>query len=320
MVSAGKLKITLRDAEEILVIKLKKKPARTRIKQETFKTGSCFNKPAGNKPHANMTSAAIRVAFVAILAVAGASAFSPTASFAAQPQLTRRTASPSLLRMQEKAMNEVFTDSNSVSTRTISKNFFPATVLDGSEIGYYGFDPLGLASTPEKLKKYSEAEIKHGRLAMLAAAGWPLSEVLHKNFAEISSSPVLLQPGQVCQNAGECVEGLSRAPSVLNGGLDQVSPVYWGIVLIASAGIEVFASKLVGQRAPGDLGFDPLRILKGKSDIDVKRMKLAEIKHSRLAMLAITGFAIQEYATQTAVVNETPEFFKPVLLSAILGN
>jgi Chlorophyll A-B binding protein len=41
-------------------------------------------------------------------------------------------------------------------------------------------------------------------------------------------------------------------------------------------------------------------------------MQLAEIKHGRLAMIAIAGFAIQEYATQIGVVDETPLFFFPL--------
>merc|ERR1719353_2294271 len=44
--------------------------------------------------------------------------------------------------------------------------------------GDWGFDPLQLGD-PEKLSFYREAEIKHARLAMLAAAGWPLAEKLN---------------------------------------------------------------------------------------------------------------------------------------------
>ena len=43
-----------------------------------------------------------------------------------------------------------------------------------------GFDPLGFAKNKEDLLNYREAEIKHARLAMLAAAGWPLSELFGK--------------------------------------------------------------------------------------------------------------------------------------------
>jgi hypothetical protein len=44
--------------------------------------------------------------------------------------------------------------------------------LDGTLAGDVGFDPLGFAKNTDDLMKYREAEIKHARLAMLAAAGW----------------------------------------------------------------------------------------------------------------------------------------------------
>ena len=40
-------------------------------------------------------------------------------------------------------------------------------------------------------------------------------------------------------------------------------------------------------------------------------MQLAEIKHGRLSMLAVTGFAMQEYVSKVGVVDETPMFFQP---------
>eukprot|EP00548_Thalassiothrix_antarctica_P009779 CAMPEP_0194158874 /NCGR_PEP_ID=MMETSP0152-20130528/77518_1 /TAXON_ID=1049557 /ORGANISM="Thalassiothrix antarctica, Strain L6-D1" /LENGTH=217 /DNA_ID=CAMNT_0038868379 /DNA_START=140 /DNA_END=790 /DNA_ORIENTATION=- len=49
-----------------------------------------------------------------------------------------------------------------------AKVVFP---LDGSMAGDVGFDPLGFAKTEVDLSTYREAEIKHARLAMLAAAG-----------------------------------------------------------------------------------------------------------------------------------------------------
>jgi phage tail sheath protein FI len=39
--------------------------------------------------------------------------------------------------------------------------------LDGSLVGDVGFDPLGFAKTKSDLLNNREAEIKHGRLAML---------------------------------------------------------------------------------------------------------------------------------------------------------
>jgi len=56
---------------------------------------------------------------------------------------------------------------------------------------------------------------------------------------------------------------------------------------------------------PGDYSFDPLSI--GKRD--PKKMQTAEIKHSRLAMLAITAYAFSEFITKLPVTQETPYLF-----------
>lgn len=49
--------------------------------------------------------------------------------------------------------------------------------LDGM-VGDIGFDPFGLAEIfPVKFMR--EAELKHGRVAMLAVVGWLVSEVVH---------------------------------------------------------------------------------------------------------------------------------------------
>ena len=45
-------------------------------------------------------------------------------------------------------------------------------VLDGSLAGDVGFDPFGFSGSEKTLFWMREAEIKHARLAMLAAVGW----------------------------------------------------------------------------------------------------------------------------------------------------
>jgi hypothetical protein len=172
--------------------------------------------------------------------------------------------------------------------------------LDGSLAGDVGFDPLGFAKTSEDLMKYREAEIKHARLAMLAAAGWPISELFDRKIANlIGAAPALVD---------------DRAPSILNGGLGKISPLYWVACLAGAAAIDLYGIMVASKKPgyiPGNLGFDPLGVY--PKDAEGKRwMELAEIKNGRLAMIAITAFAFQELVTQTGVVNETPLFFKPL--------
>ena len=52
---------------------------------------------------------------------------------------------------------------------------------------------------------------------------------------------------------------------------------------------------LAGDMAylPGDLGFDPLGLFKG-SEKQKMSMQLKEVNNGRLAMIAITGYALQE--------------------------
>ena len=52
-------------------------------------------------------------------------------------------------------------------------------VGDKTLAGDMNFDPLMISDSPDKLAWYREAEIKHARLAMLAAVGWPVSECTH---------------------------------------------------------------------------------------------------------------------------------------------
>lgn len=175
-------------------------------------------------------------------------------------------------------------------------------LLDGTLPGDRGFDPFNFASDENSLLWQRKAEIKHARLAMLAAAGWPIAELLHKPIANAFDLPTLLASGD-------------RVPSVLNDGLAHAgSPLFWIAAIAATAAIEFsetaeenFSEKL----NPGDKGFDPLN-LGGKTDAEQHYMQEAELFNGRLGMLAITGFAIQESFLNSAVVDQIPIFFKPL--------
>ena len=182
--------------------------------------------------------------------------------------------------------------------------------LDGTTYqGDVGFDPFNFSSSsPEQLAYYREAEIKHSRLAMLAAAGWPLSELFDKKIATmLDMDPVLGSD--------------DRVPSILNGGMENIPPVWWGFCLGLSAAIDLrgvqnarYSQEDEGDNyLIGDYGFDPLGLYPSDEE-GQKRMQLAEIKHGRLSMIAVTAFAFQEYVSKVGVVDETPMFFHPLQL------
>ncbi|KAJ1626490.1 chloroplast light-harvesting complex protein precursor Lhcz1 [Pavlovales sp. CCMP2436] len=192
-------------------------------------------------------------------------------------------------------------------------------LLDGSMVGDYGFDPLNLAATDlnlgsatEKerslafvLRDYREAELRHGRLAMLAALAWPVQELVNPVLAR-----ALREPDFLSELGG-------KSPSVLNGGLG-LGPIPFVIAAFAVliAGVDIYSLKLKGEVGenwlPGDFGFDPLNILGGAS-LEAKRdMQEKEINNGRLAMVAITAFVIEEFVTKTSIVALNPLFFKPI--------
>jgi Chlorophyll A-B binding protein len=210
----------------------------------------------------------------------------------------------------------------------------PEPLVNCDYAGNVGFDPLGMASSAEQLAEYREAEVKHARLAMLvrcntllprravpshygllthcftlvsyfpflcrqAAVGWPLSELWDRQIASYLSLDPMLESGD-------------RVPSLLNGGLDQVSPVWWGFCLGLTAAIDLYGLSKAREGNPsyfpGNLQFDPFGLYPSDKD-GRERMETAEIKHGRLAMMAVVGYAVQEYVTKLGVVDETPYFF-----------
>lgn len=157
---------------------------------------------------------------------------------------------------------------------------------------------LDMASrSPEEVKLtldwMREAEIKHSRLAMLAVVGWPLAELLNPF-------------GALAFTGG-------RAPSLFNGGLDAYAPFL--LLVAAGAGyLELQTIDDVNQSylqppeqrkayTPGNLDFDPLDLAAKAKAAGIADQASNEIYNGRLAMLAITGFAVQEFVWGTPVVN-----------------
>merc|ERR1712113_736407 len=159
--------------------------------------------------------------------------------------------------------------------------------------GDVGFDPLGLAnfdllldSATDKqrsaalvMRDYRDAELKHGRLAMLAAVAFPLQEKLNPILAAKFHMPNL-----VAETGG-------LSPSVLNGGLEQ------GII---PSSIVVFAVLMSLKEAQGDAwmpgDYGTLRIAERGTEQFISLAE-GEIWNARIAMIAILAYVVQEYVT-----------------------
>jgi hypothetical protein len=168
-----------------------------------------------------------------------------------------------------------------------------------------GFDPLNVsisAGTFDKTVKdkeavyynYRESEVKHGRFAMTA--------FLAIFFESADRSAVLHQLGQV------------KIEDKLDGtlGLDEVQAP----VLLIGLGIQALAEynlqrtkedgdfssvEYKKERCPGDLGFDPIGLSKGKG-ADVKGLHNIEVNLGRLAMIGLTSFLWKEFLVKDAAI------------------
>jgi light-harvesting complex I chlorophyll a/b binding protein 1 len=148
--------------------------------------------------------------------------------------------------------------------------------------GDVGFDPLRFSDFAP-MDYLRESELKHGRICMLAWTGY-----------------VAVDCGVRIYPLPEAYEGLTSVTAhdalVKQGAMGQL--LLW-IALAEMINWLAISEMLQGSgRAPGDFGLDPLGFLAGKGEAEVMEMKLKEITHCRLAMLAFGGVVTQSVLTQ----------------------
>jgi hypothetical protein len=173
--------------------------------------------------------------------------------------------------------------------KATSLNAFVAEELPGvlAPVGF--FDPLGFAEKADEatMKRYREAELTHGRVAMLATVGFLVGE-------KVAGSSFLFD----AQVTGPAISHLAQVPVLFwvilastIGALEQFRATIGWVdpkdVPVAQPGL------LRTEYTPGDIGFDPLG-LKPTDPEELKIMQTKELQQGRLAMLAIAGFVAQE--------------------------
>lgn len=193
--------------------------------------------------------------------------------------------------MQDGMAQDTFRDDDSLPTTEMLElpPSFDIRSLAGvsSPLGFW--DPAGFSEgkTEGKLRFYREVEIKHGRVAMLAALGFPVAEQFHPLFG-----------------------GSVDVPSYM---AFQQTPLqsFWPLVIFAIAIPEIY-SVFTFQRPfdffyneagppwtiqedhpPGDMGFDPLGLMPAEPSARLE-METKELNHGRAAMIGIAGMVAQE--------------------------
>lgn len=155
--------------------------------------------------------------------------------------------------------------------------------LDGTLPGDVGFDPLNLAAGRD-LRELRAAELRHGRAAMVAMGGWPIAAVA-------TAVATRVVPAEACSGNGCAIDATAR-----NLPLSDIRVLafgWWAAALATAVAAELGSSR--GDAVPAGDGWDPL----GLAD---DRTRLAELKHGRLAMVALLWSWAAKLASPSGVV------------------
>jgi Chlorophyll A-B binding protein len=179
--------------------------------------------------------------------------------------------------------------SKKAAVSKVAKPSFSVDTIPGALAPVGMFDPFGLAAKADAntLKRYREAELTHGRVAMLATVGFLAGEAVEgKSFLWDASV------------SGPAITHLAQVPSgfwpvlIILIGRAELDRARYGWVSPRDAPVDQ-PGLLRDDYTPGDIGFDPLG-LKPKDANEFFIMQTKELQNGRLAMLAAAGFMAQE--------------------------
>lgn len=159
------------------------------------------------------------------------------------------------------------------------------------------FDPLGFAERADgnTMKRYREAELIHGRVAMLAVAG--------------------ILVGEKVEGSSFLFDAQISGPAITH--IPQVPVPFWILLTLSISTVEQFRARkgwvdpadcpvdqpglLRFDYIPGDLDFDPLGLMPEDPE-DFRIMQTKELQNGRLAMIAAAGFVAQELVDGKGII------------------
>lgn len=133
---------------------------------------------------------------------------------------------------------------------------------------------------PEWIPWFREAELKHGRAAMLATLGMVVPEFIRVPGEQFSfdAIPRVIQAHDACP--------------------DSMIQIFGWISFIEAVSFPALANMNAFDREPGNFGFDPLKLYPKDAEKQ-KQMQIKELKNGRLAMVAIGGMVAGALITES---------------------
>jgi len=169
--------------------------------------------------------------------------------------------------------------------------------------------PLGRGiladAKPEAIKWFQNAEIKHGRISMLAVVGF-INQKFGVHFplyggptGSNAFSPASDEAWFLSKTEGITFSDIAAAAPL--DAVKMVPTAGWVQIFFAAGLFEAAAYQrqwVEGEgKVPGDYGYDPLGFTKregGFESKEIESLRLKEIKNGRVAMLTIAAWASNE--------------------------
>merc|ERR1712028_284752 len=148
-------------------------------------------------------------------------------------------------------------------------------------------------------KRYREAEVTWGRVAMLAVVGFLVAESFHPLFGGEIAGPAIRHLDAVREQVPNFFETLGFFIA-----LAETSRATYGWT--PPKQVETDSGTMAGNYLrddyyPGDISFYPLG-LKPTDPKEFAEMQTKELQNGRLAMLAAMGFIVQEQVDEQTIL------------------